>query len=162
MILSKSAKWLKWSRTLKGKPTKCRAIAFCRFLKKHSKYQKLQNKQYSAYDPQLELGGEPVPCMWTEEFLFKYLGRLMQADLNDDVIRKTIVEKFERLMKLLDETKITGMMKVWIYEHKVAAMMSWVLMIHDLPPSWVEFHLQRTATRMLKKWTGLARPANVK
>lgn len=161
VILSKSAKWLKWSRTLKGKPTKCRAIAFCRFLKKHSKYQKLQNKQYSAYDPQLELGGEPVPCMWTEEFLFKYLGRLMQADLNDDVIRKTIVEKFERLMKLLDETKITGMMKVWVYEHKVAAMMSWVLMIHDLPPSWVEFHLQRTATRMLKKWTGLARPANV-
>ena len=164
VMLTKSTEWLEWTRTSKAKPSKCRAIAFKRFdlrAKNPGKYKKLQDKQYSAYDPLLEISGRAVPCMWHEEFVMKYLGRLFQADLNDDQIRALIIKKFEQLMTAVDKSLLTGMMKVWIYDHAVASKMSWVLMIHDLPPSWVEFNLQRTTTRMLKKWTHLAQPANV-
>jgi len=66
----------------------------------------------------------------------------------------------ESWMALVDGTKLTGMMKVWVYQHMVASKMSWGLMIHDIPPSWVDENIQPLVDRMLKKWTGLARAAN--
>jgi len=62
----------------------------------------------------------------------------------------------ESWMALVDGTKLTGMMKVWVYQHMVASKMLWGLMIHDIPPSWVDENIQPLVDRMLKKWTGLA------
>jgi Reverse transcriptase (RNA-dependent DNA polymerase) len=162
-MLSKVQVWLTWTRSMKPKPGKCRAVAFRRFDARSTSAPtttKLQSTQYSAYDPELVVGGQPIPCLWHKEFVFKFLGWWLQADLGDDQVRAKIEEKFAKLMGSIDSTLLNGMCKLWLYQHMVVTKMSWVLMIHDLPLSWVDSHITAPATRFLKKWSGLEYPAN--
>jgi hypothetical protein len=158
-MLTKVQAWLSWTQSMRPKPTKCRAVAFRRF-EAGSTAPRLQSTQYSAYDPELAIGGQPIPCLWDKEFVFKFLGWWFQADLGDDQVRAKIEQKFSDLLKAIDGTLLNGMCKLWLYEHLAVTKMSWVLMVHDLPLSWVDSHIAAPAARSLKKWSQLAYPAN--
>ena len=156
-LLNLVHEWLQWTETMRAKPPKCRSMAFKRFATKNT----LQGTEYSAYDPELKIGDTIIPFLWDADFVFKFLGRLIQADLGDDRIRETIKGVFLSMMDLIDSTKLTGPMKAWIYEMYIMAKISWQLLIHDLPISWVESQLYAPASRYLKKWLRLAKPANI-
>ena len=60
LVLNKVDAWLGWSRTMRAKPKKCVCVAFRQFRKSAppSKYTKVSEAIYSAYDPQLTIAGK--------------------------------------------------------------------------------------------------------
>ena len=91
-------------------------MAFKRFATKNT----LQGTEYSAYDPELKIGDTIIPFLWDADFVFKFLGRLIQADIWEmTASNRTIKDVFLSMMDLIDSTKLTGPMKAWIYEMPV-------------------------------------------
>ena len=105
-----------------------------------------------------ESGGE-----WFPKFLnndsFKFLGKGLVADMSSRLTKKVVLKKFKDYTKLIDDTLLTGIQKLWIWEHFAMPKVAWDFLIHDFPPSFVEKELQPIQTKYLKKWSGLAKRA---
>ena len=61
------------------------------------------------------------------------------------------------MLKNVDETPVTRQQKLLLYCAGICPRMSWNLTVNSLPLSWVTETLEATATRFLKRWSGLAR-----
>ena len=64
------------------------------------------------------------------------------------------------MMEKVDTTPITSHQKLLSYQAAVRPRLNWDFMVNKFPMSWVTSSLEATATRFLKKWVGLARPAD--
>jgi hypothetical protein len=155
-LLKKTAKWLKATDTMEEKAKKCFALARKKFQKDPS--QSFQNISYSSYDPKLTINGAPIKFIGHDPF--KFLGVKIYHDMKQDKIREAIKAKFTNMFEVVDKDKITGPMKIWIYEFFISSKMSWDLMMYDTPVSFNK-ELDVIVNRYLKKWSGLAKPANV-
>ena len=82
------------------------------------------------------------------------------ADFSISKIKEETIEKLQSLLALVDGTKLVGWMKLWLYNHYIVTKLSWYLMMYDFSFSFVS-SLEKQARRYLKKWSGLARCANV-
>ena len=168
---------LLWSRTMKLKPRKCFSFGFRQFLKnrksskssKYSKYTPLKNTTYSPYDPLIEVGakdGKGVPATFigdqgnVEKSIFKHLGRRFQIDLKDDKIIHDVFRKLKAWMKIVHEAKLEGAHKVWITNELVVSKLLWDMMIQHFPACTVSVW-QRFLKKFYKKWTGLAKSAEM-
>lgn len=138
--------WLEWTKSMKAKPKKCIASGL-----KHGK----------PIDPKLkvwESQGQWFPKFLADEN-FKFLGKGLLADVSSRWAKIAVKKKFSEYTKLIDSTLLTGIQKIWIWEHMAMNKVSWDFLIHDFPPSFVEKELQPIQTRYLKKWSHLAKPA---
>ena len=161
IVIDRVQELLEWTGSMRLKPVKCRSLAMRVFTPgRPSKYTPAHPLQYSAYDPLLSANGVPMKFIGDDPEPFKFLGMLVAADLSDTVARQRIRVKLDQLLELIDQQPLRGRMKLWLYNSYVAAKLSWMLMIYDLPLTMVE-SLESTCTRYLKKWLGIPRSANV-
>ena len=58
------------------------------------------------------------------------------------------------MLETIEARPLLGSQKLWLYEHKVVATLSWPLMSYDFTISSVRV-LQAAAQRFHKKWAGL-------
>lgn len=72
-------------------------------------------------------------------------------------IKTQVLSKHTRMLKNVDETPVTRQQKLLLYCAGICPRMSWNLTVNSLPLSWVTETLEVTATRFLKRWSGLAR-----
>ena len=159
LLLDELQDQLDWSRCLKLKPIKCRSLAFRSFTKEHAKFTPhFKHLKYSAFDPQLVVSGKQIDFIRDDPF--KYLGVKVYADFSISKIKEETIEKLQSLLALVDGTKLVGWMKLWLYNHYIVTKLSWFLMMYDFSFSFVS-SLEKQARRYLKKWSGLARCANV-
>ena len=63
-------------------------------------------------------------------------------------------------MERVDETPVTRHQKLHLYRAGICPRLSWDLAVNSLPLSWVTKTLEATATRFLKRWSGLAKAAD--
>ena len=81
IVLDEVDKWLSWTKTMRAKPRKCVSLAFRQFRKSAppSKYEKISETIYSAYDPQLTIAGQRMNFILQDTSFkgshFKFLGR---------------------------------------------------------------------------------------
>ena len=153
---------LSWTRTMRLKPVKCRSLAFRLFDDRPSQYTPAQpGHRHSSFDPLLKVGDKAITFIGNDDVkVFKFLGMLVQPDLRDDVARGRLTALTERLLTLIDEQRLRSWMKVWLFNFYLASKLQWMLMIYDLPMTFVE-RLESTCTRYVKRWLGLARTAPV-
>ena len=61
-VLDSTNKWLKWSQTMKAKPSKCVAIGFKLFTKNSTteKFIPLANTTFAPFDPCLTIDGQQI------------------------------------------------------------------------------------------------------
>ena len=107
---------LEWTQTMKAKPSKCRSLAFRRFNKgeKKSIFEKVQETQYSCFDPLLVIDNKNIAFIGNDDPpIFKYLGRFVQFDLKEDMIKKQLDQKLDKMLKLVDDAPLEGRMKAW-------------------------------------------------
>ena len=123
---------------------------------------RLQTARYSCFDPLLKIAGEPIRFVGHDNPpIFKYLGRHLQSDLKEDLIKDQIEVKLLNRLRLVDGAPLEGRMKAWIVNFHVCAKLAWLLMVQDFPVSTADewqMHIQRH----YKKWLGLARSAGVR
>ena len=57
-------------------------------------------------------------------------------------------------MELIQKSKISGFMKLWLYQFYTLSHLSWPFMINDLDKSF-SLDLQRSVNQKLKSWAGI-------
>ena len=68
--------------------------------------------------------------------------------------------KLTSLLDKVDAVPVTRNQKLLLYRAAICPRILWDLGISDLPISWIKSRLEATATRYLKRWSGLARSAD--
>ena len=91
---------------------------------------------------------------------FKFLGRVIFASLREGVQATSLVQLMRSQMEDIDRQLMSAASKAWLYQHYVISFSSWPFMVYDFPLS-VPSEMTDIATRFLKSWYGLARPAEV-
>ncbi len=162
--LSKFDESLRWTKTMKLKPVKCKTLAFKKFLKnKIGRWKRPSGSNASGwgpFDPELRLGNHSLVFIGFEDCpIFKYLGRKIQFDLKEDIVLKDLLAKTQNLLKLVDETRLTGPMKSWIADQYILAKISFVLMVQDFSETDVS-KIQALFHRRYRAWMGLAKSAD--
>ena len=137
-------KWLNWS-LMKAKVSKCQALA-------------IAASTGSVYDPDLSVAGGKIPFAGSRPV--RFLGGTIQVPRNYASARDDIKGKLETLLERVDAVSVTRKQKLKLYRLGVCPRLSWDLTITEFSVSWLEKTLDSMVTRYLKKWAGLARPAD--
>ena len=147
--------FLKWTRTMRAKPTKCKSLA----MKKISmtKQNGKVSKVYTPYDAQLSIEGQEIPFIHHKSM--RFLGQEIFKDLSDKDVRTQVETKMMNLLERTDRDSVNNIGKMWIYENHIVSRISWEFIIYSFPISFANT-LEALATRYLKKWAGLSRSAN--
>ena len=136
-------KWLCWSG-MRAKIPKCQCLA-------------LKSSTGKLVDPQLSLSGQQVPFASEQ---VKFLGRIFEIPRDTARIKESISFRLQTMLHSVDSCPLTRSQKLKMYRAGVCPRLSWLLTIDDLPISWIEKKLDAISTLYLKKWVGLAKPAN--
>jgi len=167
LVLDRTMIWLGWTRTMRAKPIKCISCAFRQFRKGSTSskgYVPLHDTIYSAYDPKLFIDGEPLK--FVDDIVkglkrhFKFLGRWISTDLNDEVTKRQFETEFLGWLALVDKDPINGLMKCWIYQHYIISKSSWTLLIHDFNRDFVAKNIEQPTGAYLRRWAGLFKSAD--
>jgi hypothetical protein len=139
-------------------------LAFKKFLKnKIGRWKRPSGSNASGwgpFDPELCLGNHSLVFIGFEDCpIFKYLGRRIQFDLKEDIVLKDLLAKTQNLLKLVDDTRLTGPMKSWIADQYILAKISFVLMVQDFSETDVS-KIQALFHRRYRAWMGLAKSAD--
>ena len=145
--------WLSWSRTMKAKPKKCIAMALVGG-KPVEPELKIESDGKSSSMARIsdEIYDGKARDPW-----FKFLGRYLIEELTEKKAKALLLEIVTEGGKLIDSRPLKGAQKVWIWDSFLMAKISWLLLIHDIPPTFVENELQPVQTRWFRLWLGFPR-----
>ena len=90
----------------------------------------------------------------------KFLGGTIQVPRNPKLARDAITEKLASLLARVNEAPVTRKQKLKLFRLGICSKLSWEFTIAEFPVSWLKKTLDLMVTRHLKKWAGLARPAD--
>ena len=91
----------------------------------------------------------------------KFLGMRVEIPYDQSKSKDIIITELERMFQRIDLCPLTMKQKLHLYRFGVCPRLSWLLTTEELPISWVEKNADALATHFLKKWSELARSANV-
>ena len=86
----------------------------------------------------------------------KMRGRWIKGDLTDRNTKEQVGKMFSEGMRDIGKSLVTGVMKVWIYQHMLLHRLGWVIMIYEISVSWIE-KLETKANGFIRKWLGVSR-----
>ena len=92
-----------------------------------------------------------------KESNFKFLGRLIAADLSDVKTRSSLLEFFSGMLQTVDKLYVSGASKAWIYQHYLLSKLAWPFLVYDFPPLLGDT-FATLVTRALKTWLGFNKP----
>ena len=149
--------WLSWSKTMKAKPKKCVAMA----LEKGKAVEPgLTIKSDGKVEPMARISDE-IYAGKSRDPWFKFLGRYLDEELTENKAKELLVELVTKASKIIGDSPLRGSQKVWIWDSYVMAKIGWLLLIHDVPPTFVKKELVPIQLKFLKRWSGLHSKANV-
>ena len=151
-LLNETADFCAWTVTMGLKPPKCFALAFKNFKGATSRYTPVDDKQWTAYNPRLVVQGHTLHLISEEGF--KYLGKMLDTNMDERHLKKRIIDKLTSLMKLIDKCLLDRAMKCWIYNFTIISKLSWWFTVGDLSVSFSKF-LQSIVKPYLLRWCGL-------
>ena len=161
LVLDKTDLWLKWTKTMRAKPTKCVCMAYRQFRKSAppSKYVKVDDPIYSIYDPQLTIAGQRMQFILQDATFkgshFKFLGRWISKNLGEAAIKTSFLQKFHELLGIVENVPLDGFMKLWLYQHFLLGMLSWPLLIQDFNRDFVKTQVTSPCGVYLRRWAGV-------
>ena len=104
------------------------------------------------------IDGEIIPFIGNNSIQF--LGLEIQVPHDTTTTKEALFTNLNRMLHAVDQCPLTCHQKLRLYKAGICPRLSWLLLIEELPITWVERELEATATRFLKKWAGLAKSAN--
>lgn len=140
-LLQKVDEFCKWSRCLKIKTGKCRALCLAR-----------RNTIFGPIDAGLAINGEIISKI-DNDAPFKFLGKFFQSMGKPDP-NYAINKGFKMDIKVIDSLPLSGPRKSWIYNNVLIAKLSWPLLVYEVNKSTIS-SLEAEATAALKRWLGL-------
>ena len=114
--------WLQWSG-MRAKVCKCHCMA-------------LQGSTGKLIDPQLQLAGEIIPFIANNSI--KFLGMRIVVPHDATATKETLIANLKRMLQAVDKCPLTSRQKLRLYKAGVCPWLSWLLLIEELPITWVE------------------------
>ena len=90
----------------------------------------------------------------------KFLGLEVQVPNYDNTFKKSLQTNLLRMLEAIDSTSVSCRQKLLLYKAGVCPRLTWPLLVHEYPITWVERHIDALTTQYLKRWAGLAKSAN--
>ena len=115
IALQRTVVALKWTR-MKLKPQKSRSLV-------------ITGGKYIDEQP-FQVAGEIIPSIQKEPL--KTLGRVYNSSVTDRQAQHDL-KKIKEFLQKTDKLLLTGIMKVWVYQNLLLAMIGWPLMIYKIP-----------------------------
>ena len=143
-LLETTNQWLRWSGMNPQIP-KCCSLA-------------IQASTGTSFNPELSLNDTPIPYLG--DSTINFLGAPVSFVRKKMDIRQSVKTKLEVLLQRVDASLVTRQQKLRLYKLAVCPRLTWELSINSFPITFVEKELMAFATRYLKKWAGLAKPAD--
>ena len=143
ILLDTTDQWLKWSG-MEAKIPKCQSLV-------------IKAGSGQVYNPNLMLSGSKLHFAGNKPLCF--LGGVIQVPKHPDA-RPNLHTKLESFLRKIDQIPVTRKQKMLIFKLGVCPHISWILTINSFPLTWLETSLDPLATRYLKSWLGLAKPAD--
>ena len=145
-LLATTEAWLTWSG-MKANAPKCVSLA-------------IQASSGKPFDPKLQLNGEAIPYIGDSTFYF--LGAPWPVCIHgtETEAREGLIAKLTSLLEKVDATLVSRQQKLKLFKLAICPRLTWELSVNHFPLSWLETKLQPIATRFLKGWCGLAKPAD--
>ena len=141
-----------WSRCLCFNLKKCVAFAL-------GDLRSQGGNSYGPFDPKLTFQGKPFKYLADD--LHKFLGRLIAVTVSNLGAYDQTLKEFLTALEKIDTAPLNGSSKAWIYEFYVnAKILSWPFLIYPFAVSSIQKDFEAPATKFLKKWLKLAKPAN--
>ena len=106
----------------------------------------------------LTLHGNYIPNIGNRSI--KFLGAYIQIPPDHNRMRDHLMSKLNSLLNKVNSVPVSRQQKLLLYRAAICPRLLWDLRISDLPMLWVTKCLEATATRFLKKWSGLCRSAD--
>ena len=167
-VLDCTMVWLNWTRSMKAKPSKCVSLGFRQFRKGVTStkgFIPVQDSIYSAYDPLLLIDGKPLTFIDSivkgREKQFKFLGRWLSKDLNDEQTKSKFKADFFGWLNRVDKDPINGLMKLWVYQHYIIPKSSWPLLIQDFNRYFAVKDIEQPTGVYLRRWAGLFKSSDI-
>ena len=171
VICDRTVFFLEWTGTMKAKPRKCISFGLRQFDPRAKNprlpFVRYSQTKYSAFDPLIKIDGKLINFIVDRskktEFLqehFKFLGKWIHVLLREDKIKEYILKRFMEDVELLENSKINGFMKLWIYQFYILARLSWPFLVQDFCLSFAE-NLEKSMRAKLKRWAGIYKSADV-
>ena len=85
----------------------------------------------------------------------KTLGRVCNSSATDRQAENDLKKNIKDLVLKIDKSLLAGVMKVWVYQNLLLAMIGWPLIIYEIPLSWVE-SVEPYFNEYLHKWLGVS------
>ena len=143
-ILRRTDQWLEWSK-MRANVSKCKCLA-------------LKASTGRVYDPNLSIAGEKIPFVGSNPV--KFPGGTIQIPKDQSSARQLLKKKLTTLLEKVDQIPVTRKQKLKLYKLAICPRLSWDLTISNFPITWITKALDADVTRFLKRWSGLARPAD--
>ena len=143
-LLRSVEKWLQWTG-MQAKVPKCHSLG-------------VHASSGTSFDPCLSLNKQPIPFIGN--MAIKFLGSTIQVPLDNTTIRNRLLSKLSQMLQRVDETPVTRNQKLRLYRAAICPRLNWDLTVNNVPLSWITRTMEATATRYLKRWSGLARSAD--
>ena len=142
-ILRKAEAYVEWSMCLKFKSKKSAILAL--------------TDDGQPVDHKFTLNSAIIPSFTKKPF--RFLGKYIYPTLGASQGKKDVIVKVENLLKKVDDIRIDGKKKSWIYQFGVLPVVRWDFMMLELDETTTS-KLEATVTRFLKKWLKLAKCAD--
>ena len=124
-----------------------------------TEFKRVLPTNYSSFDPLLKINNAAIKFIGEDDPMFKYLGRYLQYNLKDDLIKKQVEEKkLLKWLQVIEDSGLEGCMKAWILNFHVCAKLAWLLMVQDFRAADIE-KWRDHIHRKFRKWLGLAKSA---
>ena len=143
-LLETMGQWLRWS-DMTATIQKCCSLA-------------IRTSSGNPFNPKLTLNNEPITYLG--DSTINFLGAPVSILNRKIEIRQSLKKKLESLLQRIDVSLVTRQQKLRLYKLAVCPHLTWELSINSFPITYVERELTATATRYLKKWAGLTKPAD--
>jgi len=147
--------WLEWSKTMAAKPKKCVAMSL---VKGKPVEPNLTIKCKGKAEPMARISDEAYGGSCRDPW-FKFLGRFLLENLSEQQAKKVLLTMVQDAEARLGGTALRGTQKTWIWDSYVMSSISWLLMIHNMAPTFVA-DLQAIQTRCFKAWLGYTKTGN--
>jgi hypothetical protein len=142
---------LTWSMCLTPAPHKFK----CR------RYYKDEAGSFTVSDPDLSFRNTKIMAAINEDMQFKMLGKIFPLSGNTEDSKAILSKRVSDILDKIDRSETDNKFKLEIARSYVHSFLRWDLTIYDVPSSWVNTNLTTTLTKFIKKWSGLAKCANI-
>jgi hypothetical protein len=152
LVINRVEIFCRFSRSWALHPGKCISVALA--------YQQGADgaMSFQPFDPKLTIKDVPIPFLGDKSF--KFLGRQIYASLSEQDQASQVETRLVKQLQDIDCLLLSGPSKAWLYQHYIVAFTTWPFMVYNFPLTFAS-ELTAIATRYLKKWYGLALPAEI-